>query len=151
MFQSYNLVEALTAIDSVKLPALFDKHHIDDKVVASVSAQVGPDGLRKRYPEELSGSRRQRVAVTHISVSNRDVILTGEPTGALDSGSRRGVVNNLTTLPRNDSTVVLVARDPVIAAEVPRVVFLCYDIVVSEEGGLSPVGIAKRLTGLEVR
>ena len=144
-------MEALTAIDNVKLPALFDGHRMDDEVAASALARVGLDGLGKRYPEELSGGQRQRVAIARALASSRDVVFADEPTGALDSGSRREVMNNLTTLPRNGSTVVLVTHDPMVAAEASRVVFLYDGVVVGEERGLSPVGIAERLADLEVR
>lgn len=151
IFQSYNLVEALTATDNVKLPALFDGHRMDDEVAASALARVGLDGLGGRYPEELSGGQRQRVAIARALASSRDVVFADEPTGALDSGSRREVMDNLTTLPSSGSTVVLVTHDPMVAAEASRVVFLYDGAVAGEERGLSPVGIAERLADLEVR
>ncbi|WP_058234080.1 ABC transporter ATP-binding protein [Devriesea agamarum] len=151
IFQSYNLIDALTAIQNVKLPALFDGKRMSDESAKQALRRVGLAGLEKRYPDQLSGGQRQRVAIARALASQRDIVFADEPTGALDSESRREVMNNLGTLPESGSTVILVTHDPTVAAQASRVLFLYDGAVAADESGLSSRDISERLADLEAR
>jgi putative ABC transport system ATP-binding protein len=149
IFQSYNLIDALTAIENVKLPALFEGSRMSDGIAAEALQRVGLDGLGKRYPDQLSGGQCQRVAIARALATHRDVVFADEPTGALDSESRREVMANLGALPEGGSTVVLVTHDPTVAAQASRVLFLYDGVIAADESGLSSREIAERLADLE--
>ncbi len=149
IFQDYNLIEALTAAENVKLPALFAGRGMPDEIAAEALGQVGLEGLEKRYPEELSGGQRQRVAIARALATPREVVFADEPTGALDSEARREVMATLGSLPQRGSTVVLVTHDPTVAADASRVIFLYDGQIVGDDQGLSSRQISARLVDLE--
>lgn len=149
IFQSYNLIDALTAEDNVKLPALFDGSRMSSDVSSQALQRVGLSGLEKRYPDQLSGGQCQRVAIARALATQRDVVFADEPTGALDSESRREVMQNLHELPASGGTVVLVTHDPAVAAEASRVIFLYDGVIAGDESGLSSREISVRLADLE--
>ena len=151
IFQSYNLVDALTAAENVKLPALFEGNRMPDSAATEALSRVGLDGLERRYPDQLSGGQRQRVAIARALATHRDVVFADEPTGALDSESRREVMQNLSALPDSGSTVILVTHDPTVAADASRVVFLYDGEIVGDEPGMSSREISERLISLEAR
>ncbi len=149
IFQAYNLIDALSASENVKLPAMFEGSRMPDDIAAEALGQVGLDGLGKRYPDELSGGQQQRVAIARALATPRDIVFADEPTGALDSASRREVMANLGSLPERGSTVVLVTHDPTVAADASRVVFLYDGQIISDGQHLSPREISARLVDLE--
>ena len=151
IFQDYNLIEALTAGENVKLPALFAGRRMPDEVAAEALSQVGLAGLERRYPDELSGGQRQRVAIARALATPREVVFADEPTGALDSEARRDVMATLGSLPQRGSTVVLVTHDPTVAADASRVLFLYDGPIVGDDQGLSSREISARLVDLESR
>lgn len=151
IFQAYNLIDALTAIDNVKLPALFEGSRMPDAVAVEALRRVGLDGLGRRYPDQLSGGQRQRVAIARALATRRDLVFADEPTGALDSEARREVMRHLRALPPSGSTVVLVTHDPTVAADATRVLFLYDGAIVGDERGLSAREISDRLVALEAR
>ncbi len=149
IFQAYNLIDALTAVDNVKIPALFDGTKMSTETAERALHSVGLDGLGSRYPDELSGGQCQRVAIARALATRRDVVFADEPTGALDSEARREVMRNLHELPANGGTVVLVTHDPTVAAAASRVIFLYDGLIAGDETGLSSREIADRLADLE--
>lgn len=151
IFQSYNLIDALTAVDNVKLPALFDGARMSQGVALDALGRVGLAEFGLRYPDQLSGGQCQRVAIARALATERDIVFADEPTGALDSVSRREVMQNLSGLSRSECTVVLVTHDPTVAAEASRVVFLYDGEVAGDESGLSASEISGRLADLEAR
>lgn len=151
IFQSYNLIDALTAVDNVKLPALFDGRRMAESVAIGALRQVGLEGLEGRYPDALSGGQCQRVAIARALATQRDVVFADEPTGALDSTSRREVMKTLGALPESGGTVVLVTHDPTVAAEASRIVFLYDGLIAGDERALTSREISERLADLEAR
>lgn len=149
VFQSYNLIDALTAVDNVKLPALFDGTRMSTQTAVQALERVGLAGLEDRYPDQLSGGQCQRVAIARALAAQRDVVFADEPTGALDSESRREVMQNLQALPSSGGTVVLVTHDPNVAAVASRVIFLYDGQIADDESGLSGREISARLADLE--
>mgnify|MGYP001941819185 FL=1 len=151
IFQSYNLVDALTSADNVKLPALFDRKRMDNATVEAALGRVGMAGFAHRYPDQLSGGQRQRVAIARAIASTREVVFADEPTGALDSESRREVMTHLEALSQAGSTVIIVTHDPVVAASASRVLFLFDGQIADDSTGMDAVAISSRIAALEAQ
>jgi len=133
IFQSFNLLPTLTALENITLPLSIAGRKPDRQWLDTV---IGTVGLRERLshrPSELSGGQQQRVAAARALASRPQVVFADEPTGALDSraaadllGFLRGAVHEL------GQTIVMVTHDPVAASYADRVVFLADGRVVDE-------------------
>jgi putative ABC transport system ATP-binding protein len=126
VFQDFNLLAGLTAVENVSLPLELDG------VGARVAATSGQEALDRmglsdqagRYPDELSGGERQRVAIARAVVGERRVILADEPTGALDSLNGEAVMRLLRAACERGVAGVVVTHDAQLASWADRVVFL---------------------------
>ena len=124
IFQSFNLIPTLTALENVELPLLYrgispkERREIAQKALSKVGL-VARAGHR---PFELSGGQQQRVAVARAAAANPPLILADEPTGNLDSTSRQEVMHLLYDLNEKGNTVVLITHDNEIARNAPKVV-----------------------------
>ncbi|MDI6100096.1 ABC transporter ATP-binding protein [Actinoplanes sp. NEAU-A12] len=137
VFQSFNLVPALTAAQNVALPLRLAGRRPQRGEVATMLAEVGLDGREGHRPPELSGGQQQRVAIARALVSRPAVLFADEPTGALDAASGAGVLRLLrAAVDRHRQTIVMVTHDPVAAATADRVVFLADGRVVGELPGM---------------
>jgi len=127
VFQFFNLLPSLTAVENVLLPALISKRH-DDELVARAHAlleRVGLGGRGEHLPSELSGGEQQRVSIARALLLEPELVLADEPTGNLDSRSGKQVLALLRELTTGEQrTVVMVTHDPAAAAVADRVVFL---------------------------
>lgn len=136
VFQRFNLVPSLTAIENVMLPLELDGvHHHAARSAAGVALErVGlpGEGLADRYPDDLSGGQQQRVAVARAIVGERRLLLADEPTGALDTRSGDQIVALLADLASAGSSVVLVTHEPRFASWADRVVFVRDGRIVDE-------------------
>jgi len=114
IFQSFNLISSLTAVENVALPLLFAgvSKMERKRIAAEVLNKVGL-GLRGGHrPLELSGGEQQRVAIARALVNQPDILLTDEPTGNLDSKTSEEIVQMLADLNKNRSiTVILVSHE----------------------------------------
>ena len=124
IFQSYNLVDALTSADNVKLPALFDRKRMDNATVEAALGRVGMAGFAHRYPDQLSGGQRQRVAIARAIASTREVVFADEPTGALNSATALQILDLLGEIHTSGTTLVMVTHDSQVAARADRVLVL---------------------------
>lgn len=126
VFQQFNLVAGLTALENVALPLELEGIGRADCLAESVSAlqRVGLLEMASRFPEELSGGEQQRVAIARGMVGRRPLILADEPTGALDSVTAEGVLRLLRSHCDSGGTVVMVTHNPQFAAFADEVVFL---------------------------
>ena len=150
VFQDYNLLESLNAQRNATLTARFSGRRPSRSRVAEVFDSLGLAGLERRLPAQLSGGQQQRVAIARAIATHRDILFADEPTGALDSESRREVMDNLVTLPEVGTTLVMVTHDPVVASQTQRVIFLYDGHIVDDTTGLSSREISDRLVQMEV-
>ncbi|MFC8765895.1 ABC transporter ATP-binding protein [Streptomyces sp. NPDC057193] len=128
VFQSLNLVSALTVRENVTLPLLLAGAREGRELDARALAGLGAVGLADRaedMPEALSGGQRQRVAIARALVGEPEVVFADEPTAALDPVTAAGVLALLRrAVDERGTTVVLVTHDPVAAAWTDEAVFL---------------------------
>ena len=125
VFQSFNLMPALTAAQNVELPLRLAGRKADPKAVQAALARVGLADRSRHRPSELSGGQQQRVAIARALVTSPQVLFADEPTGALDTSTSRDVLELLAGLvTERKQTVIMVTHDPVAAAYADRVIFL---------------------------
>ena len=152
VFQSFNLVPALTVLQNVLLPSRLAGVRPDRRRALSLLTDVGLAGKATARPGELSGGQQQRVAVARALVSRPDVIFGDEPTGALDISAGREVLGLLRRAVDEDSaTIVMVTHDPAAAAWADQVVFLADGQLAGEGSRLTSTQVASRMAELSKR
>ncbi|MGK0274161.1 MAG: putative ABC transport system ATP-binding protein [Ilumatobacter sp.] len=125
IFQAFNLVPTLSAIENIELPMDLAGRKPDRAWVDSVVQTVGLADRLKHRPGELSGGQQQRVAVARALASRPDIIFADEPTGNLDSTTGAEILAFMRHAVRElGQTIVMVTHDPVAASYSDRVVFL---------------------------
>lgn len=127
IFQFYNLIPVLTAMQNVELPLLLVKMSGKERKRRAQTALelVGLGDRTKHYPRQLSGGQEQRVAIARAFVSDPSLLLADEPTGDLDRASADEVLNLLERLNKEfKKTIVMVTHDPHAAERANRVVHL---------------------------
>jgi putative ABC transport system ATP-binding protein len=149
VFQSFNLLGALTAAQNVALPARLAGRRLPKAVVRDALERVGLGDRAGHRPAELSGGQQQRVAIARALVGEPDVIFADEPTGALDTRSSRAILALLrSTIDDGGRTLVMVTHDPSAAAWADRVVFVADGRLAGELAAPSAEQVAERLTEL---
>ena len=151
VFQAFNLVPTLTALENITLPLDLAGRKPDqawlDRVVDTV-------GLRDRLghrPSELSGGQQQRVACARALASRPDVVFADEPTGNLDSRSSGEVLAFLRASVREmGQTVIMVTHDPAAAAHADRALFLADGRIVDEMADPTAERVLDRMKSLDV-
>jgi putative ABC transport system ATP-binding protein len=126
VFQDYNLLAGLSALENVALPLELDGVQAKLAQSAGMAAleQLGLGDRASRFPDELSGGERQRVAIARAIVGDRHLLLADEPSGALDSVNGEGVMRLLLAACRTGVAAVVVTHDAQLASWADRVVFL---------------------------
>ncbi|WP_431999709.1 ABC transporter ATP-binding protein [Streptomyces sioyaensis] len=125
IFQAFNLLPTLTALENITLPLTIAGRHPDPQWLDRVVAMVGLSERLGHRPAQLSGGQQQRVAVARALASRPAIIFGDEPTGNLDSRAGADVLGFLRDSVRDlGQTVVMVTHDPVAAGYADRVVFL---------------------------
>jgi putative ABC transport system ATP-binding protein len=125
VFQAFNLVPTLTALENITLPLDLANRKPDQAWLETVIATIGLGDRLTHKPSELSGGQQQRVACARALVSRPDVVFADEPTGNLDSRSSADVLGFLHRSVRDfGQTVVMVTHDPTAASYADRVLFL---------------------------
>ena len=126
VFQSFNLIPALTALENVSLPLELDgwKRRKARSAGRDALAQVELDDRADAFPDDLSGGQQQRVAIARAIVGTRKLILADEPTGALDSTTGEIVLRMLRRRVDSGAGGILVTHDARHAAWADRIVFL---------------------------
>ena len=126
VFQDYNLLAGLTALENVSLPLELDGVGAR-KAQAAALESLEDFGLTDRashFPDQLSGGERQRVAIARAVVGNRKLLLADEPSGALDSTNAEGVMRLILAACHRGMSAVVVTHDAQLASWADRVVFL---------------------------
>ena len=125
VFQSFQLLPALTALENVMLPLELSNHPDPEKDSKEVLARVGLGERLHHYPKHLSGGEQQRVALARAFVVRPKLLLADEPTGSLDAESGAGVIQLLFEMNREyGTTLVMVTHDETLAARCARIVRL---------------------------
>jgi putative ABC transport system ATP-binding protein len=125
VFQSFNLLPTLTALENIVLPLTLAGRKPDPAWLDNVVTTVGLGSRLRHRPSELSGGQQQRVAVARALASRPQVIFADEPTGNLDSRSGAEILSFMATAVRNfGQTIVMVTHDPAAAAHADSVLFL---------------------------
>jgi len=127
IFQAYNLIPVLTALENVGFPLTLLGHsqkEIREKSYKLLKA-VGLEGMENRKPVELSGGQQQRIAIARSLVKNPTIVLADEPTANLDSKTGREILNLMKELNEENKTTFLFAtHDPMVMERADRVVIL---------------------------
>ena len=133
VFQAYNLVPTLTALENITLPATLAGRKPDNGWLDSVIQTVGLGGRLAHRPSELSGGQQQRVAVARALAARPEIVFADEPTGNLDSRAGADILSFMSHAARElHQTIVMVTHDPVAASYASRVVFLNDGRIVDE-------------------
>jgi putative ABC transport system ATP-binding protein len=151
VFQAFNLVPTLTALENITLPAALAGRRPDQAWLDTVVDTVGlRDRLRHR-PSELSGGQQQRVAVARALAGRPEIIFADEPTGNLDSHSGAEILSFMRrAVTELGQTIVMVTHDPVAASYADRVVFLADGKAVDEMTAPTADRVLDRIKTLEV-
>jgi putative ABC transport system ATP-binding protein len=126
VFQDYNLLAGLSAVENVSLPLELDGLSAKKARAAGMGAleELGLADRAAHYPDELSGGERQRVSIARAVVGERRLLLADEPSGALDSTNAEAVMRLILTACRRGVAAVVVTHDAQLASWADRVVFL---------------------------
>jgi putative ABC transport system ATP-binding protein len=140
VFQDFNLIPALTAVENVALPRELDGAGARSARKDALAAleEVGIADLARRFPDEMSGGQQQRIAIARAIVGERRLILADEPTGALDSETGEDILRLIRSRCDAGAAGVLVTHEARHAAWADRVVFLRDGVVVDESGSDRP-------------
>ena len=135
IFQGYNLIQELDALENVTLPLIYRGVSVFDRedMAMAALAKVGMDGRAHHRPSEMSGGQQQRVAIARAIATSPPIIMADEPTGALDSKTGKHVLEILRDLYRGGTTILLITHDDGIAATARRVVRLSDGKIISDK------------------
>lgn len=134
VFQSFNLIDELTVYENVELPLLYlgVSSSERDRMVTEVLERMQIMHRKDHFPQQLSGGQQQRVAVSRAVVARPKLILADEPTGNLDSANGEEVMNILTQLNEEGTTIVMVTHSPHDSEFAHRIIHLFDGHVVTE-------------------
>lgn len=133
VFQSFNLIDELNVFENVELPLTYLNIPADERKhrVNEILSRMNISHRAKHYPQQLSGGQQQRVAIARAVVSNPKIILADEPTGNLDSKNGQEVMELLTELNKEGTTIVMVTHSQRDAGFAGRTVHLFDGQIVS--------------------
>ncbi|MDE5423182.1 ABC transporter ATP-binding protein [Ancylomarina sp. DW003] len=135
VFQSFNLIDELNVFENVEMPLVYQgiSNKKRKEMVNKVLDRMSMSHRAKHYPQQLSGGQQQRVAIARAVVSNPGLILADEPTGNLDSSNGQEVMELLTELNREGTTIIMVTHSHKDSGYAHRVINLFDGKVVTEE------------------
>ena len=124
VFQSFNLIPTLTALENVMLPMMFQNVPLKDRKerAENLLKEVGLGHRISHLPSQLSGGERQRVAIARALANDPEIILADEPTGNLDTKTGQEIVSLLEELNKKGKTIIMVTHEPDIAAHAKRAI-----------------------------
>ncbi len=132
VFQQFNLLPKLTSLSNVMLPMIYadvDKSQRVEQATAAL-VQVGLKDRLQNSPNQLSGGQQQRVAIARALVNHPALVLADEPTGALDSTTSKEIMDLLTELNQQGTTIAIVTHDANVAARTKRIIRMLDGVIV---------------------
>ena len=149
IFQAFNLVPTLTALENITLPSALAGRKVDKAWLDHVVSTVGLTNRLKHRPSELSGGQQQRVAVARALAARPQIIFADEPTGNLDSHTGAEILAFMRDAVRGlGQTIVMVTHDPVAASYANRAVFLADGRIVDAMDAPTPDAVFDRIKRL---
>ena len=149
IFQAYNLVPTLNAIENITLPMMLAGRKGDQAWIDEVVSTVGLANRLKHRPSELSGGQQQRVAVARALASRPDIIFADEPTGNLDSKTGAEILSFMKRAATDmGQTIVMVTHDPIAASYTDNVLFLADGKLDGEMNEPTAQRVLDRMRGL---
>ena len=128
VFQQFNLINKLTVLENVMLPAIYNRKkitHDPQKRAEELLRQFGLDSKSNSYPNKISGGQQQRVAIVRALMMDPKIILADEPTGNLDSKTGKEIIELLKSLNKKENkTIIVVTHDNGIADQMQRIIKL---------------------------
>lgn len=136
IFQGFNLIAGLTALENVELPLIYRGVGKRERLRLADTAldKVGLGKRKTHKPSEMSGGQQQRVAIARAIAQAPPIILADEPTGNLDSGSSKEIMEILKSLHEEGRTVILITHDNDIAKQAKRVIKIIDGQIVQDSG-----------------
>ena len=134
IFQGFNLIPSLTALENVELPLIYRGVSKKERVRLA-SAALNSVGLAKRMthkPNEMSGGQQQRVAIARAIAQAPPILLADEPTGNLDTGSTKEIITIIKRLYHEGRTVIIITHDPGIAKQAKRIITISDGMIKSD-------------------
>ena len=135
VFQTFNLLPRMNALDNVALPLIYAGYAKDDRVKLAKKAleEVGLSDRIYHKPNELSGGQRQRVAIARALVNSPSIILADEPTGNLDSKNSSDIMKIFKRIHQKGNTIILVTHETEIAKNANRIIKLKDGQILTDE------------------
>mgnify|MGYP000186437217 CR=1 FL=1 len=126
VFQDFNLLDTFSVRDNIFLPLVLMGKSYDEmnSRLLPLAAKLGISDLLDRYPYEISGGQKQRTAVARALITNPDILLADEPTGALDSKASEELLNLFGEINRDGQTILMVTHSVKAASSASRVLFI---------------------------
>lgn len=126
VFQDFNLLDTFSLKDNIFLPLVLSGKKVKDmeQRLKPIANELGIEHLLNKFPYEVSGGQKQRCAVARALITNPDLILADEPTGALDSKSTDDLLNLFTKINQNGQTIIMVTHSTKAASHANRVLFI---------------------------
>lgn len=133
VFQHFALIKEYSVYDNIELPLTYRKISIKEKkdLILNYSRKLDIDDKLSKKPTELSGGQQQRVAICRALVSNAEIILADEPTGALDSNTGKSILELLKELNKEGKTIIIVTHDAKIASYCDRTIIINDGILIN--------------------
>lgn len=126
VFQDFNLLDNFNNKDNIFLPLVLSKKSVSEmeRRLAPIAKQLGIEDILTKYPYEISGGQKQRVAVARALITQPDLVLADEPTGALDSKSTEELLHLFGQINENRQTIIMVTHSTSAASHASRVLFI---------------------------
>lgn len=126
VFQDFNLLDTFSLEDNIYLPLVLAGKHYGEMqpLLEDIAGKLGIKDLLKKFPYEVSGGQKQRAAVARAMITQPDILLADEPTGALDSKSTGDLLNVFRNLHASGQTILMVTHSTRAAASAGRVLFI---------------------------
>lgn len=142
VFQNFNLLPRLSALQNVALPMIYAKTAEKERYARAARAltMVGLDNRKEHRPNEMSGGQRQRVAIARALVNDPAIVMADEPTGNLDTKSGGEIMEIFLEINRQGRTIVLVTHEPDIAGHASRILHVRDGRLVRDERKERPQG-----------